>query len=118
MIENRSFLRMQSPYFLEVSDRNTNQLTGHMADISTRGIKLTGKRAFKTETDHQLEMELPVKFGQHQKLFFDAKIKWCKKDDNFDFYNIGIQMHDLSQEDMKTIRQFIMSSWQTILQLI
>ena len=107
MSKDRKLNRRHLIYYLRVFDRNTGQLIGHLADITSDGIMLTGEYAVETKTIFQLRMELPEGIKENKQIVFDAKSLWCRRDIDLGFYETGFQLQDLDSKDTEIIERLI-----------
>lgn len=94
-------------YYLKVIDRETNHVIGHTVNISNDGMMLISEESIKTEAIFQLQMFLPEKIQGSRYLEFSAVSKWCREDENPDFYNIGFQLDNISKERIQVIKHLI-----------
>ena len=94
-------------YYLEVTDIETNQAIGHAVDISNEGLNLISQEPIKLESTFQLKMFLPEEIQGSRYYEFAATGKWCKKDENPDFYNIGFKLNNVSTESVQVIKRLI-----------
>ena len=59
MDEKREIKRRHLIYYLRVFDRKTDQLLGHLVNITPQGIMLISEESLATDTTFQLRMKLP-----------------------------------------------------------
>jgi len=75
MQEKRKLKRRHLIYYLRVFEKNADQPIGHMVDISDEGMMLISEDP--------------------------AESRWCREDENPDFYNTGFQLIHPSPEHIK-----------------
>ncbi|MBU0731087.1 MAG: PilZ domain-containing protein [Proteobacteria bacterium] len=90
--EDRGLKRRHLIFYLEVYDENTNELLGHVVDLTTRGIKLVSKLPIPVGSVHKLRMELPEGYFEEKTLHFEAKCLWSTNDVNPDFFDAGFEL--------------------------
>ena len=105
--DGRTLKRRHLIYYLEVFNENNDELLGHVVDITTKGIKLIGKRPIKSKQEFSLHMKLPEEYFAGGLLKFDAVSLWSNKDVNPDFMVTGFQTLNLDKEAAKTIKKLI-----------
>jgi hypothetical protein len=93
--EARSLKRRHLIYYLEVHDKESGRLLGHVVDITTGGLKLVSKEPIATNRLYTLEMTLPADYFRQKQVSFQAKSLWCSNDINPEFYDTGFAAPDL-----------------------
>ena len=94
-------------YYLKITDMETNQTMGYAVNISNHGFMLIINKPIQTESLFQLKMLLPQEIQGSNSFEFSAMSRWCQKDENPDFYNIGFQFADISAEGVQLINWLI-----------
>lgn len=107
MIERRRLKRRHLIYYLKVFDRNTDELFGHLVDITSEGVMLISENPIEVDATFQLKMALPAEFLGGKQLEFRARSAWCRKDVNPDFYAIGFQLLDVSKDYFAVVERLI-----------
>ena len=107
MTEQRRHKRNYLIYYLRVFDRNTDELLGHLVDITTEGLMLVSEKPIEANKVFQLKMDLPEEIRGSKQIPFDAESKWCKNDINPDFYDTGFLLINVSPGDLVIIEQLI-----------
>lgn len=107
MTEKRKLKRRHLIYYLRVFDQNSNQLLGHLVDITTEGAMLISEKPIITNTLFQAKMVLPEEIEGSKDITFGANSIWCKKDVNPDYYVTGFQLQDVTDDDLEIIEQLI-----------
>jgi hypothetical protein len=103
----RTVERKHLIYYLKVTDRETNQAIGHAVNISNEGLMLISEEPIKAESTFQLQMFLPEEIQGSRYYDFAVTSKWCQKDENPDFYNIGFELNNVSTECIQVIKRLI-----------
>jgi hypothetical protein len=107
MQEKRKLKRRHLIYYLRVFDRNTDDLIGHLVDITPEGAMLISDRPIETNTVFQFRMALPREIIRREHLYFDAESLWCQKDVNPSFYNTGFRFVKVSRDHLVIIDQLL-----------
>ncbi|MFC1813707.1 PilZ domain-containing protein [Thermodesulfobacteriota bacterium] len=94
-------------YYLKVTDTVTNQPMGHAVDISNQGFMLIVSKPIEPESLFQLQMFLPEEIQGSRSFEFSAMSRWCQKDENPDYYNVGFQFATVSTEGAQFINRLI-----------
>ncbi len=91
--EQRSFGRHHLIYYLRVFDGISSRVVGHIVDISPQGLMLITDEPVTVQEDYRLRMRFPG--SDQEELIFDAVCRWCRQDDNPDFYIAGFHIQDI-----------------------
>lgn len=107
MNECRRLKRRHLIYYLRVFNRETDQLLGHLVDITEEGLMLISEHPIEMGITFQMRMLLPSNIGGMESWEFDAISRWCRKDINPDFFDSGFQLNDTDVKDLTVIRNLI-----------
>ena len=107
MLERRKGKRRSSVYYLEVFEEETKNFVGRLIDITRDGMMLESQKPIEVKKRYRLSMQLPTSFIRKQKLTFDAKSVWCKKEDDFESYKAGFQLQNLDTKREKEISKLM-----------
>lgn len=110
MTEERALKRMHVISYLKVSERNTDYSIGQVVDITTEGMRLYSKEPLQPEMIRQFSMALNENEENTRDVTFDAVVIWCKKAHDRGYYDMGIQLRNVSEYDSKTIEQLCQDS--------
>ncbi|HIJ89452.1 MAG: PilZ domain-containing protein [Desulfobulbaceae bacterium] len=105
--EIRALKRRHLVYYLEVYDDETNELLGHLVDLTTSGLKLVSKQRIPTNRDYKLRMMLPEGYFSQKDLYFEAHSMWTSNDINPDFYDTGFSAPKLDADAKEIIRGLV-----------
>ena len=105
--DQRKLRRLHIVCYLRVFDRESGELVGHIADISTGGMMLVGDREIELDRDHKLVMELPIEGNQRTKVRLTAHSVWSRLDANPDFHNTGFKLKRPSVRAVQRIKELI-----------
>ena len=102
MNERRKIDRKDFSYYMQLVDNDTQELVGHLADISSGGFKLDSLSPIPPEKDFQFRMELNSEVADKPYMVFVARSKWCKVDAFDPFcYNVGFQLINITPTDLE-----------------
>lgn len=107
MKEARKQERTDAVSFLEVRDAGTGREVGRVTDISIQGMRLLSPDRFEREASLEFEMTMPPRRRTRGGIRFDAKVIWCRKAGDTGQYESGIQMKNITPEDIEVIRQIM-----------
>jgi hypothetical protein len=100
--------RKDFSYYMQVFNHETQELVGHLADISTGGFKLDSPSPIPLNQDIQFRLELTSEVADKPFMVFVARSKWCKVDPLDPFcYNIGFQLIRITPEDAEIFKRMI-----------
>ncbi len=85
----------------------SSRVVGHLIDISPKGLMLLSDEPVAVNEEYRLRMRLPQEVTDNNEVIFRAVSRWCRPDDNPDFYITGFQIQDLDDEAEKTISSLI-----------
>lgn len=105
--EQRQTTRRHLVFYLRVFDGMSSRVVGHLIDISAKGLMLLCDEPVALNEDYRLRMRLPQEIMESDEIVFKATSRWCRPDDNPDFYITGFQIQDLDSESEKTIASLI-----------
>lgn len=108
MVERRNLQRRSFSYYMRVVDDTTQQLVGHLADISPRGFKLDCSQPLPVDKDFRLRMDLTSDVADKPFIVFTARSKWCNPDSMDPFvYNVGFEIIHISVLDGKIYQDIV-----------
>ena len=93
--------RKDFSYYMQVFDEETQELVGHLADISAGGFKLDSLKPIPPEKDFKFRLNLTSEVADKPFMVFVARSKWCKIDPLDPLcYNVGFQLLNISPKDI------------------
>lgn len=100
--------RREFVYYQPVIDYETQQIAGHLTDISAGGFRLDCKTPFPIDKDFRFIIKLSMEVADKPAMIFTARSKWCKVDalDPY-LYNVGFQLIQISPEDLKIFQRMM-----------
>ena len=108
MSERRNAERKEFSYYMRLVDNDTEELIGHLMDISSVGFKLDSQKPIPINKDFRLRMDLTKEVADKPSMVFVARSKWCETDPLDPFvYNVGFQLINISPTDLNIINRMI-----------
>ncbi len=112
MAERRRLERKQLIFYLKVFEQDTNELVGHLSDVSTEGFKLISEKPVTIDQRFDLKMSLSKKTVGGEQVLFRAVSMWCRKNSQLsDFFDVGFQFIDLLPVDHKKLEKWFHETW-------
>ncbi len=102
MDERRNLNRKDFSYYMRLIDNDTQQLVGHLVDISSGGFKLDSQIEIPPDKDFRFRMDLTSEVASKPSMVFLARSKWCEIDPLDPLsYNVGFQLVNISPGDVE-----------------
>jgi hypothetical protein len=102
MLNRRKISRNHLYEFFKAVDRNTNQLIGHLTDISIDGINLITNQKIEPHKVYEIKVLFP-EYMKYETLSLDAKSIWCKTELPDYVFHAGFQIQKISPQDKEVI---------------
>ena len=100
--------RKDFSYYMQIFNNETQELVGHLADISSGGFKLDSLSLIPPNIDIQFRLDLTSEVANKPFMVFVARSKWCKVDPLDPFcYNVGFQLIGISPKDVEIFNRMI-----------
>lgn len=102
-----SFLAMKkSGYkqFIEVGNRETGKIIGHLMDFSLAGVRIMSDTEFAESVLYFLRADFPTSKTESAIVTFDASCVWCRQREDDDLYEAGFLFQKISEEDLAVLR--------------
>jgi len=100
--DKRAESRKDFSYYMQLTDAETKEIVGYLADISTGGFKLDSNEPIPIEKEFRFHFALTPDVATKPFMIFSAKSKWCQRDPVDPFvYNTGfhvIEMHPMDRD--------------------
>jgi c-di-GMP-binding flagellar brake protein YcgR len=107
MTENRTVDRRHLVFYLRVFNQDTQQILGHLTDISTAGLMLVSERKIDPGTVFQARLILPKEVMGRTELPLKIICCWCRPDSLPEFHAVGFQFEEISLSQKKLIDALI-----------
>ncbi len=105
--EQREVVRRHLVFYLRVFDGMSSRVVGHLMDISQSGLMLLSDEPVAVNEEYRLRMNLPWEMSGSKDIIFGASSRWCRSDENPDFFMTGFRIEDIEQEATRMIRHLI-----------
>ncbi|HAE60347.1 MAG TPA: hypothetical protein DCG54_12795 [Anaerolineae bacterium] len=106
MQERRHAQRRRFGYYMPLVDDKTQELVGHLADISKDGFKLDSTVPIPEGKTYTLRLTLTGEISHKPWMSFNARSKWCKADDvQPNSYYVGFEVGSMSPESAEIFKR-------------
>ena len=100
--------RKDFSYYMQISDADTKEIVGHLADISSGGFKLDSRKPVQVNKDVRFLMHLPGEIANKPYMVFCARSRWCEIDPlDPCAFNVGYQLTHINPEDLEIINRMM-----------
>jgi len=107
MKERRKYPRKDLLLFANVYDSKSGRIIGTLLNLTLEGAMVLSENRIDSDKIMELHIKLPENFVQKNELIFTANSKWCAPDINPEFFDVGYQFANVSEEDRKIILEII-----------
>lgn len=91
MSDRRTLHRRHLIYYLKVFERDTDELLGHLVDITEEGLMIVSDYPHEEGKLLKMKMLLPREIEGREQIEFDARTMWCRKDVNPSLFGVGFK---------------------------
>lgn len=98
MPERRTVPRRKVSFYFQILDPATEEVIGHLTDISVKGLMIDRQQPLLDGTVLQIRIETPP--GQFDTKFIDfsARTVWCRPDSMVpNVFNIGMEITEITE---------------------
>lgn len=104
--ERRRLKRRNLSYYLPVIDNGSQEVMGHLVDITSSGLMMDSKKPIPTGLDFNLRLDLMEDLADKPYIEFVARSKWCRPDSIQPYlYNAGFQIVNITPEDIEIVKR-------------
>jgi hypothetical protein len=108
MDERRRLKRKDFSYYMRLIDSDTQELVGHLVDISTGGFRMDSQQPIPLNKDFRFRMDLTSEVANKPSMIFVARSKWCEVDPLDPFiYNVGFQLISIAPSDIEIFNRMM-----------
>ena len=107
MQERRKHPRKDLLLFANVYDSTSDRIVGILLNITLGGAMVLSENQIDSNKMMELRIMLPENIAAKQELVFKANSRWCAPDINPEYYDVGYQFVNVSEEDCKIIQTII-----------
>lgn len=108
MPEHRTTPRKNINFYLRVLNDDTQEILGHMVEVSIDGLRLETTGNLPVPKDYFLRLELTPDLGTVPYIVFAAQTKWCKIDEILpNLYRVGFKIIEIIPEDKDVFQRIL-----------
>jgi len=107
MSNRRRESRRKLTVFTPVYERNPRLLLGYVGDITLKGMLIIGRTPIPVNKTTISEIDFPGEFPNASglKTTIPARVAWCRKDENPEYYDIGIEFTEVTAEQVELFQK-------------
>jgi len=107
MSNRRRESRRKLTVFTPVYERNPRLLLGYVGDITLKGMLIIGRTPIPVNKTTILEIDFPGELPNSSglKTTIPARVAWCRKDENPEYYDIGIEFTEVTAEQVELFQK-------------
>jgi hypothetical protein len=106
MQDRRHTQRRRFGYYMPIVDDKSQELIGHLADISPDGFKLDSTVPVPEGKIYNMRLTLTGELSNKPWMSFAARSKWCKSDEfQPNSYYVGFEVGTLSPENAQIFKR-------------
>ena len=95
-------------FYTQVIDQETQQVIGHLSDISSGGFKIDSQNILPVNKDFRFRMNLSSEVADKPYMEFLARSRWCNVDPVDPYvYNIGCQLIQITPTDLEIFNRMM-----------
>lgn len=95
-------------FYTQLIDQETQQVIGHLSDISSGGFKMDSQMVLPVNKDFRFRMNLSSDIANKPYMEFLARSRWCNVDPIDPYvYNIGCQLIQITPADFEIFNRMI-----------
>ncbi len=108
MQERRKETRKNLMAYTQVFDLYGGFLLGYLSDLTLQGAMIICDRAMEENIDMTLGIELPeLPNIKSARIAIPARALWCQQDISPEFFNVGFEFKDVTDEQKEVIQAII-----------
>ena len=101
--EQRRVVRRHLVFYLRIFDGKSSRVIGHLMDISQSGLMILSDEPVAVNEEYRLRMHLPWEMAGSEEVIFGATSRWCRPDENPEFFLTGFQIQDIDPDAQRLI---------------
>jgi len=106
--ERRKQPRKDLMSYSQVFEVNGGYLMGYLGDITPLGAMVICDMEMETNRSVTVRIELPELEGiSDDSIIIPAYIRWCRQDISPEYFNVGIEFSELTNEQKKIVKALI-----------
>ncbi len=92
MEDQRKEARTHLIYYLRVYEPDSQDLFGHVVDISKSGMLITSDKPMRKDNQYRLEIEDVSTSDDLHTVGVHVECRWCQGDEDSELYDAGFQL--------------------------
>lgn len=105
MGERRKYERRRPSHYSAVYDRDTQQILGRLANLSTEGFMLISERPIAGDRDFRCRVILPEDMNAGTSVSFDARSLWCRDGSTPGTHSNGFHFTNIKLRDVEILER-------------
>lgn len=108
MPEKRTTPRKNFSFYMRVLNDDTQEILGHMVEVSATGLRLETVGPLPLNKDYYLRIEITPDLGAVPYIVFIARTKWCKMDViQPNLFRVGFEIIEIVPEDREVFLRIL-----------
>ncbi len=108
MPERRTVPRKKFKMYMRVLNDDTEEIIGHMVEVSQTGLRLETVGPVQPNRDFYLRIEITSDLGSMPYIVFIARSKWCQMDEiQPNLFQVGFEVVEIVPEDREVFTRII-----------
>lgn len=108
MAERRKLERRSISYYLRIIDVGENQLIGHLADLTQKGLKMDSQTKLPVKKEIRLRINTTADVADKDFIEFVACTRWCELDPlQTGLFEIGFEILKISPHDAEIVQRIV-----------
>jgi c-di-GMP-binding flagellar brake protein YcgR len=95
--------------YLNATETFHKKSLGRITNISSHGMALRSIIPIRFDHTYSVKINIPSNSHSHRELAFDIEPVWITKDKKTGFYDFGVEMLNISEENIRFIESFVMN---------
>lgn len=106
--EKRTTSRKKFDFYMRVLNDDTQEILGHMVEVSAVGLRLETTAPLPPNQDYYLRVELTPDLGNVPYIIFIARTRWCNIDNiQPNLYHCGFSVVEIMPEDKEVFLRIL-----------
>jgi hypothetical protein len=108
MEERRHTERRPFGYYMQIFDDRTQNMVGHLSNISPDGFKIDSSSPISIGQEFRLRLSLTSEISARPYIVFSARTKWCQPDSMQPFsHYIGFEIIKIGHDDNEIYQRIV-----------
>jgi len=108
MPERRKSKRRSISYYMRIIDTGSNQMIGHLADISVQGLRIDSQKPLQVKKEYRLRIYTTADVADKDYIEFAACARWCEPDQlEPGLYDVGFEIVGIDRHDADIVQRIM-----------